>query len=696
MAAARNRGMHIVAVCGGLCMLWATLIGTTQLQNRYTLPWILGSVLPCYFAGLFTWWHAPTSPVAKRLLLIGTWLSVTIAFRYSTTLLIRAFHWNLRPGPGALHLPADYGLQVLSQTCDLIVSILVVRLLALLPDGRYAFPYERRVLGALWGLLALPALLPLTGMSRLTVHYVVFYYPEAWLPGLGAALLVLRCLRAPAAGRRDIAALLPFAVPGAVLFLARGASRLFRTWQGEQGMLYFVGAVLGALPYVAMALAIVYAAFRHRLLGVDLVIRRTAVYGSLWIIINSWYLGMALTLGLTAGQYLPVGLSLFVAVVATALFQPLRARLNALAERHVFGKRLSRFELLVQFGTTLEHAYDLGRLAPRLATGLHEGLNLQWVRVRLGGEGLPVSVGEAGARPAGAGGLPGEPLGEFPLLYGEDVLGLIEYGPKAEGRCTPEDHDIGETLARSAALAVHNVRLAAELSARVEEVQRQAAELDASRARIVHAQDTERRRIERRLHDGIQQELVALVAKLALARSCLRRGGEIDAALTEMQDDAYRVIDELRELAHGIHPPILTDQGLVAAVTSCARRMPIPVTVHSEESLGGVRFALDVEESAFYLVSEALTNVLKHAAATHVTIRMARGGGRLLVEVRDDGAGFPTETTRGSGLTGMRDRIEAVGGELTITSGPGTGTVIRARLLERVRQEKQVREETRA
>ncbi|MGK5548467.1 sensor histidine kinase [Streptomyces sp. URMC 127] len=621
---------------------------------------------------------------------------MTIAIRYTSTLLIRAFGWNLRPAPQALHLPADYGLQIVSQIGDLTVGVLMVRLLALLPDGRYAFPHERRLLGALWALPALPVLLPLTGMSRLTVHYVVFYYPEAWLPGLGGLLLVLRCLRAHAAGRRDIAALLPFAVPGAALLLARAASRLFRTWQGEQGILYFVGALLGALPYVAVSLVIVYAAFRHRLLGVDLVIRRTAVYGSLWIIINSWYLGMALTLGLTAGQYLPVGLSLLVAVVATALFQPLRARLNALAERRVFGKRLSRFELLVQFGTTLEHAYDLDRLAPRLATGLQEGLGLQWVRVRLGGDGLPVSVGEAGARPAGAGGAPCAPVGEFPLLYGEDVLGLIEYGPKTEGRCTPEDHDIGETLARSAALAVHNVRLAAELCARVEEVQRQAAELDASRARIVHAQDTERRRIERRLHDGIQQELVALVAKLALARSCLRRGGDIDAALTGMQDDAYRVIDELRELAHGIHPPILTDQGLVAAVTSCARRMPIPVTVHSEEALGGVRFALDVEESAFYLVSEALTNVLKHAGATHVTIRMARCEGRLLVEVRDDGAGFPTETTRGSGLTGMRDRTEAVGGELTVTSGPGEGTVIRARLPERVREEKRVREETRA
>ncbi|MFD5697192.1 sensor histidine kinase [Streptomyces lasiicapitis] len=682
------------------------LIGTTQLRNRYILPWILGSVLPCYFAGLFTWWHAPSSPVARRLLLTGTWLSIAVAVRHTSALMIRGWGWDLRVEVAGVPLALDFGLQILSRLCDLTVSILVVRLLALLPDGRCVFRHERLVLGALWGLIALPLLLPVAGMQMVTVNLVVFYYPEAWLPGLGAALLVLRCLRARSVGRPDIAALLPFASLAATVLLARASSRLFRSWQGDDGILYFIGALLGALPYVSIAVTLVYAAFRHRLLGVDIELRRSAVYGSLWLIINSWYLGMALTLGLTAGLYLPVGLSLLIAVVATALFRPLRDRLNALVEQRVFGKRLSRFELLVQFGTTLEHAYDLDRLAPQLATALREGLRLSWVRVRLGGDGLPLYVAEAGEPPPGA-----RPCEEFPLLYGRDALGLIEYGPKADGRRVEEDHDIGGTLARSAALAVHNVRLAAELSARVEEVQRQAAELTASRARIVHAQDTERRRIERRLHDGIQQELVALVAKLALARNRLNRGGDIDTALTDMQDDAYRVIDELRELAHGIHPPVLTDQGLVAAVTSCARRMPIPVTVQSQSSLSGVRFALDIEESAFYLVSEALTNVLKHADAKHVAVRITRDGGRLQVEVADDGVGFPTATTHGSGLTGMRDRTEAVGGELTITSRTGsgngngsgtgtgtvngagnglrttTGTVIRARLPEQVREE---------
>lgn len=677
--------MRIAAFSGGLCLLWAVTTGAILLQNNtITLPWVLGAVLPCYCAGLFAWWHAPASPVARRLLLVGTTLSAGIAIRYTSELLTSRYGWDLGAPENGLPSPAAALFVLPAEADNLAVSILVVRLLALLPDGRYRFAGERRVLGWLWALEVLPLLLPLAGVPTRIVEYVVFYYPEAWLPGIGATLLVVRCLRAHAARQDDAAALLPVAAGAAVLFLGRATARLFRTWHGESGILYLVGSLLGALPYVIISLSVVYAAFRYRLLGVDIVIRRSVVYGTLWLIISGWYLGMAMTLGLTAGQYFPIGLSVLVAVTATALFQPLRERLNRLAERRVFGKRLSSFELLVQFGSVLEHSYDLGRLAPQLATGLQEGLNLCWTRVRLGGGGLPVSRGAAGRQPPeGEGGTEGG----FPLWYGNDVLGLIEYGPKAEGRFTPEDRDVVETLARQAALAVHNVRLTAELSTRVDEVQRQAGELDASRARIVHAQDSERRRIERRLHDGIQQDLVALVAKLRLARNRLGRGGDIDSVLTEVQDDAYRVIDELREVAHGIHPPVLTDQGLVAAVTSRARRMPIPVSVHIEDSLDRVRFALDIEESAFYLVSEALTNVLKHADATQVTIRISRSDGWLLVEVGDDGVGFPTDTTRGLGLSGMRDRIEAVGGDLRITSRSGGGTVIRSRLAERVREE---------
>ncbi|GAA2717902.1 MULTISPECIES: GAF domain-containing sensor histidine kinase [Streptomyces] len=684
--------MGIAACCGGLCLLWAAAAGVFLLPahapaGTVALPWILGAVLPCYCAGVFAWWHAPTHPVAGRLLLTGTALTAGTAVHYAAALLTARHGWDLAVPERGLP-PLRTALVVLPVQWDtLAAGILVVHLLALLPDGRFRFPGERAVLRCLWALLVLPVALPAAGVPAPIVEHLVFYYPEAWLPGIGATLLVVRCLRARRAGRREVAALLPVAAGAAVLFLARAACRLFRSWHDESGVLYLIGSVLGALPYVLVSLSVVYAALRHRLLGVDIgraaVPRRSVVYGTLWLIISAWYLGTAMTLGLTAGQYCPIGLSVLVAVTATALFQPVRARLNRLAERRVYGERLSSFELLVQFGSALEHAYDLSRLAPQLAAGLQQGLGLHWARVRLGGGHLPVHLGTAGEPQAGG----GPHGGGYPLRYGDDVLGVIEYGPKNEGRFTPEDHDVVETLARQAALAVHNVRLAAELSARVREVQRQAGELDASRARIVSAQDSERRRIERRLHDGIQQDLVALVAKLRLARNRLGRGGDADAVLTEVQEDACRVIHDLREVAHGIHPPVLTDQGLVAAVTSRARRMPIPVTVHAEDALDRVRFALDIEVSAFYLVSEALTNVLKHAGATHVTIRMTRSEGWLVLEVSDDGVGFATDTTHGTGLTGMRDRIEAVGGDLWITSRAGGGTTIRSRLAERVREE---------
>lgn len=230
-------------------------------------------------------------------------------------------------------------------------------------------------------------------------------------------------------------------------------------------------------------------------------------------------------------------------------------------------------------------------------------------------------------------------------------------------------------------IAAYVVRLSVELAARVAQTQRQAEEVAASRRRIVQAQDSERRRIERRLHDGIQQELVILVAKLRLARNKLPPGaGGVDATLAEVQDDTYRVIDDLRELSHGIHPAELSDQGLVAAVRSRARRAPIPVTVTAEPPTDTVRYAIDIEETAYFLVSEALTNVFKHAHASHATIRFGIATGSLVVEVTDDGIGIPDDRRDGSGLTGLRDRIAVAGGDIRVTSDQHGGTTVRARL----------------
>jgi signal transduction histidine kinase len=150
--------------------------------------------------------------------------------------------------------------------------------------------------------------------------------------------------------------------------------------------------------------------------------------------------------------------------------------------------------------------------------------------------------------------------------------------------------------------------------------------------------------------------------------------------IEELQDEAVRIVDELRELAHGIHPSVLSDEGLVAAVESRARRMPIPAAVTAPDGLRDARFAIEVEASAYYFVSESLTNVLKHAGATAVAINLAATNGSLLVEVRDNGSGLPPAVRSGSGLTALRDRIEAVGGSLRVANGTGGGAAVHARL----------------
>lgn len=317
----------------------------------------------------------------------------------------------------------------------------------------------------------------------------------------------------------------------------------------------------------------------------------------------------------------------------------------------MFGPEISGQELLARLGGTLERAFNLAELAPHLAAIVRGGLGLRWVAVELDGQVRAVDGSADG---------PGIVV---PLTHAGTESGRISCGPKVSGEpMSPADLDLVTTVARQAALAVHNVR--------------QARELDESRARILAAQDTERRRLERRLHDGVQQELVALVAKIRLARNEIVRAGGRDDTLGEIQDDAYHVIDELREVAHGIQPPLLSDQGLVAAVRSRARRLPIPVTVTADVS---ARYDVGVEESAYFLIAEALTNVLKHAGASTANIHIGHSGDRLVVAVADDGCGIPDRPVAGSGLTGMRDRVEAVGGALVLSATPGHGTTITAR-----------------
>jgi signal transduction histidine kinase len=347
----------------------------------------------------------------------------------------------------------------------------------------------------------------------------------------------------------------------------------------------------------------------------------------------------------------------------------------------VFGERLGGYELLTRFGATLEETFDPDELFSRLADTVRRGLRVRWARVlvrRPAGKGFVLDPqAAAGIEPDAA----AEPVASVALSHGGEALGVIDVGPKEEGELSEADRDLLETLARQAALAIHNARLASELSVSLGEIRVQAEELRASRKRLVSAGDAERRRIERNIHDGVQQELVALIANLRLARNQLAREPTLaDRTLAGLQDEAGLVLEDLRELARGIHPSLLSDHGLVEAIEARAARMPIPVSVQVDAASRGARFADDIEGAAYFVASEALANVLKHSGADRATVGIGYADGNLELEVSDNGAGFDPGEAQGSGLANMSDRLEALGGRLSLRSRPGEGTRITARM----------------
>jgi signal transduction histidine kinase len=227
-----------------------------------------------------------------------------------------------------------------------------------------------------------------------------------------------------------------------------------------------------------------------------------------------------------------------------------------------------------------------------------------------------------------------------------------------------------ESVSAAAALALENERLNAELRARLED-------LRASRARIVEAGETERRRIERNLHDGAQQRLVSIAMALGLAERKLQSDpAAVEPILKEAREGLATALEELRELSQGIHPALLTERGLAAALGELPLRVPVPLEL--EVSLEE-RLPVQVEAAAYYVVSEALANVTKYAQATAVRVRVDRVDGQALVEVADDGVGG-ADGSRGTGLRGLADRVEALGGRFALVSPGGKGTVVRAEI----------------
>ena len=433
-------------------------------------------------------------------------------------------------------------------------------------------------------------------------------------------------------------------------------------WQNMAG-------IVAASSFALIPITTGIAVLRHRLFDIDFVIRKTVVLAIMVTVIVLVYLALVVGVGALVGSRGSPILSALAAAVVALVFQPARIRARHVADRLVFGARATPYEVMTSFGDQIGGAYASDEVLVRLARVLGEGVGAQRARVWvLVGDRLD----EVAAWPEGS-----DPLERDDTLTAEvrhrgELLGALSVVMSPNDPMNPSKERLVHDLAAQAGLVLRNQRLASALSARL-------ADLQAAQKRLVAAQDSERRRLERNIHDGAQQQLVALQVRQRLAEQFVDRDpAKAKEMLGQLQVDTATALEDLRGLARGIYPPLLADKGLAAALQAQARKSPIPVTVEAD---GLDRFPQEIEAAVYFSVLEALQNTAKYAEASTATITLRRGEHALTFAVTDDGRGFdPASNGYGTGLQGIADRIEALEGEVTVESAPGRGTVVRGRL----------------
>jgi signal transduction histidine kinase len=437
-------------------------------------------------------------------------------------------------------------------------------------------------------------------------------------------------------------------------------------------------AILIFIGIVSFPASITIAVLRYRLYGIDVVINRALVYGSLAVLITGVYVGIAVGIGelVGSGGKPNLGLSILATAIVAVGFQPVRERLQRIANRLVYGKRATPYQVLSEFSSHVAGSYAADEVLPRMARVLHEGTGAERtvVWLRAGGELHPAAAWPDGALATMPRAVPvNGVLPELPdatrsvaVHHQGELLGALSVEKRRGESLTPVEEKLLDDLAHQAGLVLKNVGLTADLQRRLEE-------LRASRQRLVSAQDAERRRLERNLHDGAQQHLVALKVKLGLAEMLTARDPEkAKATIAQLKSDTDEALETLRDLARGIYPPLLAEKGLATALESQARKAALPVIV---DAAGIDRYPQELEATVYFCVLEALQNVQKYASASHVVVRLRENAGELTFEVIDDGHGFDVEhAKKGAGLTNMQDRLDAIGGALSLTSTATSGT----------------------
>ena len=577
-----------------------------------------------------------------------------------------------------------------------------LHLLTALPDGRLASRARRRtvVAGYLVGLVV-------GGVLCVDLDTIATWpIATLWMTALAAGIYAttLRYRIAGAVERRRMQWIgwgLTVAAEGVLVTIAL---RLLTDWPQDPGTVAL--AMTGLVP-----IAIIAGAQPKMVARVDRLLTHTVALAGLTALIVGIYVIVVLGLGRTpeGSERTLLLLSMVAAAIAALLYLPARRWLTERANRLVYGVRVAPDETLRSFGQRLTRSIPLDELMLQLAENLRSSMVLASAEVWTGQHGRyeqmagvphrdapPISIGPKELPVVARAGVSGGtwldiwvpqlvgPAGSSamrvaPVAHSGLLLGFIVVTRKADGEPFSETEDTVLTeIARQIGLALHNVQLDTALQASLDELRVRNQELQDSRARIVAAGDSERRKLERNLHDGAQQHLVALAVKLRLARDAVEDDpADAMGMIDEIKGDVQTAIAELRALAHGIFPPLLVSGGLNDALPAAAGRAALPTTV---DLVDVGRYGNDIEAAVYFCTLEALQNAGKHAGddAT-AAVRVVEADGVLRFEIRDDGAGFDTSSGTGidgHGFVNMADRLGAFGGRVDVVSALGEGTTI--------------------
>jgi len=435
----------------------------------------------------------------------------------------------------------------------------------------------------------------------------------------------------------------------------------------------FVDSIVSGVAFLALPVSIGIAVMRYHLYELDVVVKKTLVAGAFALLVIAVYGAVVWLFGVTASGRESPGALFVIALLLGLAFRPVARFARRIADRIVYGRRATPYEVLTEFTERMGESYATEDVVTRMAEILGQATGAGSARVwlRVGSHLRPAASWPSDAEPAEVVEVSGDAL---PAIAGEDavevrdrgeLLGALSVTMPPSDPMNPSKERLVRDLASQAGLVLRNVRLVEELRA--------------SQRRLVTAQDQERRRLERNIHDGAQQQLVALSVKTRLARDLTPRDpGKAAEMLTQIDAEIQKTLEDLRDLARGIYPPLLVDKGLGAALDAQARRSLVPTTIKAE-TIG--RYPPELEAAVYFSCLEALQNVAKYADASSATVTLTQSNGHLTFEVADDGNGFdPEAVSSGTGLQGIADRLSALHGELTIRSEPGAGTRVRGRI----------------